>query len=67
MKRPNEHDAWKGLKESRHHSRRKPAEPERRGWLESVLIGLIVAVCIAGASFAGQQIESIFQDVRSKA
>jgi ferric-dicitrate binding protein FerR (iron transport regulator) len=59
MKRPNEFDAWKGLKESRHHSRRKPAEPERRGWLEAILIGLIVAVCIAAVSFAGRWLDSI--------
>jgi hypothetical protein len=59
MTRHNEHDEWKGLKESRHHSRRKPAEPERRGWLEAVLIGLIVAVCIAGVSFAGQWVDSL--------
>ncbi len=33
---------------------------DRRGWLECILIGLIVAAFIAGASFAGQLIDQFF-------
>lgn len=59
MTRNNEHDVHRGLKESRYHSRRKLPEQDRRGWLEAILIGLIVAVFIAAASFAGQWLDSV--------
>lgn len=59
MSRNSEYNANKDLSESKYHSRRKPAEPERRGWTVALLIGLIVAVCIAAVSFAGQWVDSL--------
>ena len=59
MTRQSEYRANKHLSASKHGSGRKRPEPERRGWLEAILIGLIVAVCIAGVSFAGQWLDSI--------
>ena len=57
MKRQNEFDAHRYLRETRHRPPQRRST-DRKGWVEAILIGLIVAAFIAGASFAGQWLDS---------
>ena len=58
MKRQNEFDAHRYLRETRHRPPQRRST-DRPSWSEAIKLGLIVAVVIAAMSYGGQWLDSV--------
>lgn len=58
MKRQNDFDAHRYLRETRHRPPQRRST-DRRDWAEAIALGLIAALILAAMSYGGQWLDSV--------